>query len=418
MATITDPELHYFSVDFAIELGLDKSRQLVWFHSDEHSCASLGLEPVLMYWITAPLYSRKFRLLVDPQKPLALSNFLAQAWSEEGAMGIPRRLEIKSKLTQGDLGFLDWIADQDVEIGPPSNIKSFVAHETSCRKAQDPLAFQDLTVYTPFSFHQANEALRYYDTTIAPRGSWTEPERALAQEWNQRTKKTTSKSPLVEDWLPSAVVQPAKTKNPRAELAVAPGEFPYAYTPGVKGVASMWPGGRRAFLKGLNLRSEEFDQWANGRAHLPHSARLKIVQRLRLEWREDYDEWEMVGGFLLIASEPRPTIKVFDDLSHGGDLRYAFEMQGPSGEVRPMRALIFERYGGLPNIILFEVGSKAEVLLQDQRLINRSEAVHLPEKIWAQVCTIIDNRETFTDPQIIAEAFGRENEKWLDAQAE
>lgn len=86
MATITDPELHYFSVDFAIELGLDKSRQLVWFHSDEHSCQSLGLEPVFMYWITAPGYSRRFRLLVDPRKPIAMSNFLAQAWSEEGEM--------------------------------------------------------------------------------------------------------------------------------------------------------------------------------------------------------------------------------------------------------------------------------------------------------------------------------------------
>lgn len=410
---IYDAETQFLTIAYAKDVGLDRENRVVAFDAEEGSREEAGLTALLVYSVVAPAYSFFSRMLVDVSTPVSISRFLAKAWSKEAGLGMPHLLEVKQQVLLADRGCATWIRSHGVELVPPSSVKSITAFERSSLDVRFAAQWRGRDHRdAPRRLDRANAAIQEYDilsTLIGPRKSM---EQHTFEVWNARDRRFFVGSPLECDWDAAALVEKVR-RRPSAELVVRADDGPAIFVDGIKEVAAMWPGGRRAFFDGLSLSQQDFDFWVAGRAHLHQSDFAQICELANISYRDEYDEWELGGGYLLMATTPRNVTSSYDTLSHGGDVRFSFEVLGPRGELPALRFLVFESWGGMANIILFERGGPAEKVLNERKLINLQDAVHAPPNIWETVTTIVEHREQFKTPGKVGAAFSAKHDLWL-----
>lgn len=414
---IYDAETQFLTIAYAKSIGLDRQQRVVAFNPNENSREEVDLSALLVYSVVAPAYSFYSRMLVDARNPVSISSFLAMAWSKEAGLGMPYFLEVKSQLLTADRGYATWIQSHGVEIRPPLSIKSITSFENASLDVEFATWWgREVNRHAPRSLVQANAALREYDIISTHYGSRKSMEQHTFEIWDARDKRFFDGKPLETDWDASALVENVRWR-PSAELIVRSDEYPEIYVGSIKEISAMWPGGRRAFFSDLDLSQKEFDSWAAGRANIEQSEFAQISALANIEYLRDCDEWELGGGYLLMATTPRTVISAYNTLSHGGDLRFSFEVLGPLGELPALRFLVFESWGGVANIILFERGGPAEKVLNERNLFKLQDAVHAPPDIWETVTKIIDQRESFKEPGKIGAAFAVMHDAWLDKMA-
>lgn len=410
---IYDAETQFLTIAYAKDVGLDRQRRVVAFDAEEVSREEAGLTALLVYSVVAPAYSCFSRMLVDASSPVSISSFLAKAWSKEAGLGMPHLLEVKPRVLEADRGYATWIRSHGVRPAPPSSIKSITAFERSARDVRFAAQWRSEGHRdVPRTLERANAAIREYDIFSTLVGSRTSMEQHTFEVWNARERRFFVGNPLESDWDAAALVDKVP-RRPSAELVVRAGDDPAIFVDGIKEVVAMWPCGRRAFFNGLTLSQQEFDFWVAGRARLYQSDFTQIRELANISYRDEYDEWELDGGYLLMATTPRNVLNAYNTLSHGGDLRFAFEVLGPLGELPALRFLVFESWGGVANIILFERGGPAEKVLNDRDLINLQAAVHAPPDVWETVTSIVEHREQFKKPGKVGAAFSAKHDGWL-----
>ena len=176
----------------------------------------------------------------------------------------------------------------------------------------------------------------------------------------------------------------------------------------------MWPGGRRAFFKDIDVCAADFDHWAASRAHLPRHTLWAILTKVGSHTPRE-GSYALSGGNLLVARTPKALHAVFDELSHGGDLQYAFEITAPAGQEIAARVLVFAAWGGMTNLILFPRDGKKELLLDGLDLITRKQPRRASPEVWEHISWILENCERFERPQNVAMEFGDRHRAWLGA---
>lgn len=418
MGKVYDADLQYLTVALAKRVGLAADGIVHSFDDLIVGLADADLRPLLVYSLVMPRFRIYWRMLVDPEQPVPLSEFLRAAWAPEVALGMPKRLEVKGVLLESDRGFAAWVRSQGVEVNPASPSTSVDAFAKASRDVLSTLHWQ--TGHgegrgLPKDLAACNDSLQEYDRWVGAHGHRDSVERVAHHEWRATAQhRFCLLGPLAED-CDLAALQFTEPVRPRRELAVDPDseEIPL----GVEGIAhlvAMWPGGPRAFFNGLSVSKRDFDFWASGRSHLAPVELAEVLHRAIALYRDEYGEWELGGGYLLVATTERQVSALYDVLSHGGDLEWAFELRGPAGELPPMRFAVFAPCGGVAKIILFERGGKAEKLLDAKRgLINFRGPVRSTDQVWATVLHLIANKDNFENPSVVGRDFDELHGEWL-----
>ena len=423
---VYDSELQYLTVAFAKRIGLGPSGSIGKFDDLSSSHAEAGLSPLLVYSLVAPAYSIYLRLLVDPQNPVPLSEFLNDAWSSHSEFGMPLTLEVKARLLGADRGFADWVRQQGIILKPATPTKSIDAFERVSRDVLTAAAWpvgpsRSRQRNLPRSLEECNLGMRAHDIFCASIASQIQysMDRLTFEVWRQRDKCYCTSRPIPSDW-DSSAIESKESIRPRLEYRVSPdeGEVMPLDIEGIKDLVDMWPGGSKEFFKGLSVAKRDFDFWASGRAHLASSEFSEVVHRAAASYHSDFDYWVLGSGYLLEASNGRQVEALYNVLSHGGDLDYAFELIGPSGELPPMRIAIFAPCDGFTNLMLFERGGRAEQVLDRGRLINFGTPVRATAAVWEGVLTIIANRERFKSPSSVGRNFFAMHGEWLMEQSQ
>lgn len=418
MAKIYDAEMQYLNVAVAKHVGLDANGCVVAFQSDRISREYAGLKPLLVYSIVAPCYSVMARMLVDASAPISISRFLSQAWSTAHGVGLPQRLELDEAILASDRGFTDWAQSQGVICEPALSAKSLRAFARSAQDLGWAITFvkPDRNSQASPTLDAANGSLHYFDnfTIEVSQGTRKSMDQMTFEAWIGRGQPFFNGSHMDDDWSSTCLVEPPSAL-PKPHLAAQPGDGDEPlFVPGLKELVAMWPGGRRAFLRGLQTTARDFDHWIAGRAHLPPQASAKVLKRAGATYDPQIDGLTLGGGNLLIAQTAIGVERVYIELSNGGDLEYAFEVVSPPGRELPVRVLVFAAWGGPTNLILFpRDGGRAEAQLDDLSLINLTPARNAPGDVWDTLSWIFENREMFDKPQVVAMEFGVRHMDWL-----
>lgn len=423
MSKIHDAELQYLTVAFAKDIGIDSRGRIVRFESDQICREDAQLEPLLIYSLVAPCYGLTYRELADLRSPLPLCQFLLRAWSIERGIGMPLRLELPAKLLALDRGVLDWVRKLGVDEGPAMFPKAITAFGISAQNLIG-VTWESSDWREPVpSLADSNAGLRRYDEMLYSTSLRTSMQRLTFEAWLERPRRFHDGfDGAGMDWDVQALEE-AKPSLPRPGLKVSDDDDGYSQSiRSMKQILSMWPSGRRGFMKGLNVTARDFDFWLKGSAYLKRSEFMEVLERVGA----DFDDWEgdysLDGGNLLVASTPKYTDDVYTELAHGGDLIFSYELLPPDGAASlSMRPLVFKACSGPANIILFEVGSRAAALLDEpvgygSTLINIQEPRVATKAVWASMRKIVENFRTFSTPQIVGRDFGEKHEAWLESR--
>lgn len=416
---IYDSEMQYLTIAYAKDIGLDKRRRVVGFDHRAFTHQEAGLVPLLVYSVVAPAFKFYVRQIVDTTVPISISAFLSSVWSEEYGLGAPLRLEVKKQLYDADKGYQEWLKQAGIQVSITSSTPSIRAFEaetlTDLRNAviwdKEWLALPQHKLAVDMD--AANVAITKRDefSRIHSSGRYGK-DLSLFLSWLSSEKRFLRKAPICDDWDSSLIAEKARSL-PERELTLHPGSFPSYQVIGIKDLVAMWPGGRRAFFKGLNAKAKNFNFWIDGVADISEEDFEEIRQRAILEYSHDLNEWVPGGWYLLEARTRIQAIEVYDLLSHGGDIDLSFEIVGPNCELTSHRVLYFSPLRGGPIIMLCERGKPVEAALNQDFLLGFQGIVQAPKEVWDNVSEIVEAREHFENPAIVAAKFQLAHQEWL-----
>lgn len=410
---IYDADLQLLTIAYAKDIGLDESGYVEEFNSDVVSHADVGLAPILVYSVVAPAYSVFARKLVDPRDPLSISAFLAWAWSLQSALSMPNRLEVKQRLIEADRGYLEWLDACEITISTPSSVKSLTAFERVSLDVRFAVQWRDVQRKDQSrSLEMANHAIREYDVFCASQAQRYSMDQITYEAWQGRDRRYFNGTCLNDDWEMRVIPEVATERAPEMGMPGV-GDLVPVLSTCLNELVDMWPGGRKPLFKQLGITQKEFKLWTQGRRDLTQSVRSRLFHKLNFIHDPQAEEWELGGGYLLVASKPRATSKVYDDLAHGGDHRFSVELLGPQGEMASHRFLIFQSWSGDANIILFKRGGPEEKCLTGSRLINFGGAVYSTPEVWASVNEVVETCDRLQAPEVVATLFAEMHEDWL-----
>ncbi len=439
MAKIYDAEMQYLNVAYAKDIGLTADGDARAFASDQISRSAAGLRPLLIYSVTVPCYGLKARLLVDASAPISISSFLALAWAPDRALGMPQRLEMEEVVLKSDKGFVSWAQAQGVVCEPASSVKALRAFARSAQdlwhaiswgrddwrnpevedsdELDDEYEAQEAEIEEAEALSTVNLRLHEYDRFqmefFQIRNS--SMEHVTFKAWCSRGASFCTGTGSANDWASTCVVDVPRRISPHRPAQADPddGWEPYVY--GIKEIVSLWPGGRRAFFRGLKCTARDLDDWAASRIELPYGMAAELLMKACPGVDLDQEPPDLSGGQLLIAAKPRAVDEAYTALSKGGDLDYSFEILAPPGRELLMRVLVFAACGDRTTLILFpRDAGPLEALLDKQRLINMGSARQAPDAMWDLLAFIVEKRERFINPAFIGYEFGRRNSQWLE----
>jgi hypothetical protein len=418
MTKIYDAEMQYLSVAIAKDVGLDTRGGVVPFESDRISRECAGLKALLVYSIVAPCYSVMARMLVDASEPIPISQFLSQAWSSKRGLGMPQRLEMEAALLSGDRGFVEWAQLHGIACSPAVSAK---AHSAFARSAQDLRwsinwpSFDTDGKPAP-ALAATNHSLFDHDTFVMAisSGYRKSMDHLTFSAWITRGQTFCNETFKRDDWNPACLVEKPKSIPKTQVAALRSDESEPFYVHGLKELVAMWPGGRRAFFRGMHLTARDFDHWVSGRAHLTRQTQSEVMAKAGVIYDRQCDAYILGGGNLLQARTAKDAECVYIELSHGGDLEYAFEALSPPGKELPVRVLVFAAWMGPANLIFLpRDGGRAESLMDDPTLINLTPARKAPGEVWDTLSWIFEHREMFDNPKVVGMEFGLRHRHWL-----
>jgi hypothetical protein len=153
-----------------------------------------------------------------------------------------------------------------------------------------------------------------------------------------------------------------------------------------KDMVTCWPNSAGDIASAIGTGTRELKWFLDGKAGLDGHTLSKLLSILTIEWGEH--GYEAFGPCVLIAKNVGAAIRIYDGLSHGGDLEFSCEVVPESGQADPSwRYLLFQSYGGAPNIMMFERGSKESDRLNDKTFINFEGLRSVPSKLYRDVVT-------------------------------
>ena len=183
--------------------------------------------------------------------------------------------------------------------------------------------------------------------------------------------------------------------------------------PGIAELASMWPGGRKAFLAELDIGLREFNAWADGRGELRPAAVRAVLARAHV--RSESGQNALGGGGLLVASRAKPLCQLYAAVTQGGPICLSREVVSPEGRPSGWRFLLFQRAEAQPCIVLVQPGSAAGDMLSPRHLPNFGGPALATQAVWNSVQFIVRNHEDLRSPGTVATEFEAMHGAWMQS---
>lgn len=152
-----------------------------------------------------------------------------------------------------------------------------------------------------------------------------------------------------------------------------------------KDLVTCWPNSASEIARSIGTTAREMKWFLDGKAVLDECTVFELLSVLGIE-RRGQGYYEASGPCVLVAKDVHAATRIYDELSHGGDLTFSYEVVPESGQTDPSwRYLLFQSCGGCPNIMMFERGSKAADRLIDKFFINFEGVRSVPSKLYRDV---------------------------------
>jgi hypothetical protein len=398
---------HYFSVAIAKNVFEHPYYGIV-FVRDAISLADASnhkLTPVIIYVLSVVGTSIHWLAFASAKNPRSFCNVLQEAWKKaEGLRGAPDVLKINKHIANA-CPYLPAILEGigiRVELVDGSDKRLPAALRTAQGLVTDlSYAFGGVTDKKITSISKLNETaiLQHNNFDIRYR---TNMHRSLAEANNQfislPAKPYHYLLPENDTWVQGGWLSawdinlpPVSTyffyksdegnmwliKGDRDDTSIEVGGEGIKYQPDslaanlTKTVLGCWPNKISEVAKSIGITARELNWYTSGRTDLDVSKKTALLTMLGIEINNNYDEYELTGGCVLMASNQRSTIATYEEISHGGDLEYSFELIPKNGKADPSyRYVLFSSCGGLPTVLMVPRGNEASAILDVERLIN------------------------------------------------
>lgn len=427
-ASIYCASTQFLSLVYARDLGFNDKDGIVAFDDQQHSLDDLNLRPALVYALMLPPYGQYCRRLVDPRTPESLTAFIAQEWRNPDGFGVPYAVEIKKSMVALDAGFISWIERLGVKVTLPRKPRQHTGLEVSASRVRH--VYDLHSKYIPKSINELDrvnqcfEMNREFSDCIYP-GSNTSMASYTFFEFASRERQRCNEFPLDLDrldWIVSRLAPYKPPPRPSPELVFRDDcdhDEPYGFIEGVGPIVRQWPGGKSAALVPFGIKAVDFDFWQSGRSRLPLIQVSSLARLLNAERRYDDDNgdrfYEPRGGFLLVGGSVKDIRAAYDQITHGGDVRMAFEILGPEGQAPCLRFLFFEGWSSEPSIIL--INPKKDIDLTEEAFPGIWPPVRVTDEMWEAVQGIALNANSISDPCRMARLFATAFWDWFNQQS-
>lgn len=132
-----------------------------------------------------------------------------------------------------------------------------------------------------------------------------------------------------------------------------------------------WPNKSIEIASAIGITQRELLWFLRGRAAIARDAQLRLISLLGLTYQDDYDRYAADHPRVLVASSLKATVAAYDEISHGGDLAMAFEAVPENTVADPSwRYVVMQSWGGVPTFMMFARGSAVSEKLNASHFIN------------------------------------------------
>jgi hypothetical protein len=146
-----------------------------------------------------------------------------------------------------------------------------------------------------------------------------------------------------------------------------------------------WPNGAASLARAAGLTLKKLQWFIADRQAIDQQARHRLMTLVGIEMNA-YREEELAGGCVLAAGSLRATVRLYDELTHGGDVTYAFEILPVSGSADPSwRYVLIEACGCLMNVLMVPRGGDVSAHLDADHFINLSGQCDIPDALYTGI---------------------------------
>ena len=362
--------------------------------------AAYDLSPLLLYGLSVPGSSLRWIMLTPVNNPASIVSVLGNAWTRaDGLRGRPDVLKVSRHLAASATALLQTLAASDVRLVVAEG--SDKAFSASVRRCQEDAMWTSLprkraTLRTTLdqlnrcATDHHNHSFRTLPSRVNARMEW----------WKNLPPRAVDLPPSDEiDWCPGAWLHawekglaPAGRRYFHTEtfdgavwLLTTPPiadddelqETIFAYNetddlPEVaRALVRCWPTSPGELSRCIGSTARSLEWFVDRKAALDHQQRDRLCELLGLELDPDFRTFEACAPCVLIARTSNAAKEAYELLSHGGDLVFSIEALPAGGLPDPSwRYLVFQAYGGAPNIMLVGRGSGVDAKLSQDLFIN------------------------------------------------
>ena len=362
--------------------------------------AAYDLTPLLLYGLSVPGTSLRWVMLAPVDKPASIVGVLREAWTRaDGLRGCPDVLKVSRRLAASAMALPEALAASDVRLVVADG--SDKAFSASVRRCQEDAMWANLprrgaapsttldqlnrcardrhnhSFQTPLS--RANTRMEWWrslphraidlppgDEIDWRLGAWLHAwEKGLAPARRRHFHKDTFDGAV---WL--LTTPPIPDNEELQETIFADHEtddLPDVARPLVR----CWPTSSGELSRCIGSTARSLEWFLDRKAALDHQQRNRLCELLGLKLDPDFQTYETCAPCVLIARTSTAAKEAYEFLSHGGDLVFSIEALPASGLPDPSwRYLVFQAYGGAPNIMLVARGSGVDSKLSQGLFIN------------------------------------------------
>lgn len=393
---------HHLVVATAKHVFLHREYGVVFVReaASREDLATYDLTPLLLYGLSVPGTSLRWVILTPVDNPASIVSVLGKAWTQaDGLRGRPDVLKVSRHLAASAVDLPETLAATDVRLVVAEG--SDKAFSASVRRCQEDAMWASLPrrratpSMTPDQLNRcATDRHNHSFQTPLPRAN------ATMEWWRNLPPRAANLLPGDEiDWRPGAWLHawekglaPAGRRYFHKDTfygavwllttrPIADGDeleetiFADHETDDLPEVARAlvrcWPTSPGELSRCIGSTARSLEWFLDRKTALDHQQRNRLCDLLGLELDPDFQTYETCAPCVLIARTSNAAKQAYEFLSHGGDLVFSIEALPASGLPDPSwRYLVFQAYGGAPNIMLVARGSGIDAKLSQDLFIN------------------------------------------------
>jgi len=406
---------HHFYVALAKHVFIHEYRGIVFVRDTIKidDASKFGLRPLIIYGLTVPGTQIKWYTFSEVDRPRSFLSVLQEAWNNaSGLRGYPDILKISRHVAKACPELSDILHKHGISVVVaeakdkylPASLK--VAQQDGLtlgwyidKKEHALASVEDLNTHAMncHNRHVKNKSLHWI-------GDKTIKERAV--QWLSLTNRPIDLSISGSmDWTPGKWLSSWESNVPHCDqrffyedkgaVWLLTGEedsdedFGGEAIEKAKLLVDCWPNGPVVVAKAIGITVKELQWFLTNRAELPKAEKNRLFDLLGIICNEDGNGYEADGPYLLIAEGPKKISAVYDEISHGGDIEFSFEVLPEKGSADPSwRYLLFSAYGSLFNIIMIPRGSKVSEMVGDDLFINYQGEKMVPAARYRDIVAV------------------------------